>query len=76
MTWTIYVAPCEGCGETKLLNNYYAGAPFTCDPEWLCESCYDDATESAYEASMEDYYGGSTPTFCERLEMGLDRAPR
>jgi hypothetical protein len=38
------------------------------DPQFCSDDCRDNASEAAYERSMEDYYGGSGPaTISEQL---------
>jgi hypothetical protein len=38
------------------------------DPQFCSDDCRDNASEAAYERSMEDYYGGAGPaTISEQL---------
>jgi hypothetical protein len=50
------------------VTDYNANTPLP-EQHFLCQNCYDHKAESAQEASDADYYGGSSPTFAERVQM-------
>ena len=43
---------CEDCGADATVNRFGSR---------LCESCATSADEAAYERSLSDFYGGSSP---------------
>ena len=54
---------CEECGANgEYVSDYYRFSFVPQTPEYLCNRCFRDKAEAAYEAMLSDYYGGDSPT--------------